>query len=796
MTNEAEGPTTFYVVTLHASKKNANLLDSAGNFRVDARRNIDYDIVPSSVWEEKKADFDVAIPISNEYNVFITFLCNGYAAKTINVHGIEKVFDVVQALFVCKAWSVNQFEKMYDIKCNLEKIDPMINFDQFGDPSKQIVLTVERKANDIEEHNGVLETTTIHENELHFFSNQSISSAIKQSGPAKHDDMTLLLRNNMKFYENIYTLVNENSSWAFHILSRLDAEGLDSPAEMSFLKGVWNQQTVGISNIGNSCYISSSIQCLNSCSLFSDFFYCFNDVFSSRNRGSPPFYEILQNKNFYKNSRIISAWSDTVKMCRGSKAFPPRALKHYIAIRNRTFNNTREQDAAEFIESLLTYLHEGLCYKKEINDSPRLSISSADSGISSNYDGSEYDIGDNSQNSQGSENNRNENSSRVLDVDGSSLGDSTEASEHASITEYEKLINSEKSIISDLFYGMTTTTMQCCCCGHRKSKNDLAMFLPLSIPNKIYYHTSCTLMLLGGSPPIKILIPLNFTIQEAIEYTKVEYNIESNLTVLEYSNGSLVRVLPSLKNISSISNCIFFYEVRPGRAYLICHLFYRRLYFIKRKIPVDFLVEEEHLKADLFEKLRRYFVKDISQADFLSKILIKRDSFNIILQCPAINVIFDDVVELFGDKLSHLTITSSKQKNDVSLKDCLEYWAKSDKVKITCEKCNSIREFDIFSTITKQPKYLIIHLKRFSYIGSGAKVNTFIDFPENNLLIGDSKYRLLATSNHIEIGLGYGHYVAYLRKEGGWYCCNDSVISEVPKPDKASSYILFYERIE
>ncbi|ELA41509.1 uncharacterized protein VICG_01493 [Vittaforma corneae ATCC 50505] len=830
MTNQIEESSIgFYVVTLHASKKNSSLLGPTGSLRMDARRNIDYDIVSSSVWETRKTEYDVEIPIKNAYNVYISFLCNGYTSKNVNVHGVEKVFDVIQTLFVCKAWSIDQFNRMYEIKWHSSTINPMMNFENFGDSSRQIILTVERKVDARDDNPQVLETSTINENELCSLSSHSGCPSGRCSGTSCENDISSMFMTNMKFYEEIYTLNDRSKERVSSLLQMMDCTDFENSSEVAILKSMKNQDCVGIINIGNSCYMNSSIQCLNSCSIFSNFFYCFRELFNPQDP-QPPFNELGKNEKFAKNLHIISAWSDIVRMCRQSKPFSPRILKYEIASKNQAFNNSKEQDAAEFIESVLTYLHEGLCYKRKAEASTASDTqssvlcsmpssvssslssldthsstgpSSIDSCIGSLFSQKHEDIMDTEDPTSNLDTKDSQNLNgcfQELPKSSACANLNTDRNQYLNddlaSNEFERLINAERSIISELFYGMATTIMECRFCGYKKFKNDLIMFLPLSIPNKVSYHSSCTLILLGNSPPIKVLIPLSSSVQEAIEYTKIEHGITSSLIAVEYYDDCIVQVLPSLKSISNVKNNIFFYEVRPSHTHIICHLYYRKLYFIKRKVPIDFIVEEDHCRVNLYGKLKGYFVKNFSMMEFFSKVKMKKGAFNTILNMPSIDVVFDDVSEIFGDKLSLLTITPSKKKNDVSLKDCLEYCSKNDNVELKCEKCGVSREFILHSTITKQPKYLIIHLKRFSYLESGTKINTFIEFPEDNLKIEGSKYRLIATSNHIEIGLGYGHYVAYLRKDSGWYCCNDGVISKVPRPDKASSYILFYERID
>lgn len=794
MINESENTnSTFFVVTLHSSKKNKELLDSNGNLRMDVRRNIDYSIVPSSIWEEYQSAYDIEIPISNVYNVFISFSCNGMAYKNMCVHGIEKVFDVIQTLFVNKTFTIDSFNRMFIVKWDSNIIDPMVNFEYFGDSTRKVILGVERKNRYSDEQLCVMETTEINENEIatkngvlkeeqsSFKINHSMNNNTNNNNTMNNNtinnDMNRIAEE-IAFFKELYS-VPANQMILMQKSASISALELGSGVEQDHTQtnyddirvnrdGKFDYTTIGnfktqgctgIMNIGNSCYISASIQCLNNCSVFSNFFVFFKNRFIDSDQ-IPPFTELHRNKYYRKNVSLIEAWVRTISDYRGNTLVTPRDLKQAISLKNDAFDNSKEQDAAEFIEALLTYLHEGLCYKKTtetvFNETPQ--------SLSASFENSECD-------------------------------GSTEDSETLK-NEFRRLIDADRSIISELFYGMFTNTMKCCKCGFTKRKNDLMMFLPLSIPNKISYHSSSTLIMMESRPPIKILIPLNFTIQEAIEYTKIEYDITNNLIAVEYGDNGMIHIIPNLRSVNSINNSICFYEIKSNARLCICNMYYMKFYFIKTKICFDFIFEEDHIKINLYEKLKNYFVSNFTLEEFMSNVTIKRGKFNTVLNVPSIEVVFKDINKLFGSKFSLLSVNNQKKKDDVTLRDCLNYNFKEESANVACDRCKIVTEFKMTNRLSQYPKYLIIHLKRFSYHGREAKINTFIDFPENNLKIDETKFRLIATANHIEIGLGCGHYISYLRKDNGWYCCNDSVISKVPGPDKSSCYILFYEKID
>lgn len=884
-------PSPFYLITLHSSKKNRDLIDKTGALRSDIRRNIDYSIVSEDAWKLCKKDYDTEIEVNDVYEVFISFSCNGLSFKNLYVHGVERVFDVIQTLFVNKTFGIDYFKEMFEIKYEKKVIDPNVNFEYFGDSSKKIVLFVEKRRQIKDESAAILESSIISD-ELDM--NEYLLSDLSKSSSLKS------YFDNIKFYENIYTIKNTDDDLFLrsHSLSidreniKLDevnkvqsqdieidgadtgkiyekndgdsSEGQSNTIEnddtsknsnekkqpsnsnlnisrdlgssvrfsdsidvknlnqtkkenelrnnedkndlfyqnsnlsascptlssmneipqshLKLFNKINTQKCLGIPNIGNSCYLNSSIQCLNNCGLFSNFFFIYNSILRRiKTDGTPnevPFLELSLNKEYQKNAQIISAWSDFLTHLKINLNLTPRLLKFLIGKKNPTFSNNGEQDAAEFIEAILTYLHEGLCYNKdklfkflatinpnseEYEEFHRLILKNFDK-ISANEN----------RDSQESENTTNYDSHK----------------------EFKRLINQEKSIISELFYGMSTNTFECQTCKLKKYKSDLMMFLPLPIPNRINYHSSCILILNDLSVPKKILIPLSYSVSEAIEYTKVEYEIHNSILAIEYDDTYPMNVLPLSKSIASIKNRIVFFEFDMSEDYALCHLYYIKYFFYKKKIASDFIVKIKDLKSGLFEKLQPFLDSKITLEAFLNMVEIKKIENNTVLNIPTYTVVLKDMNHHFNNLLNSLSPCFTDKKDDISLTDCLNHHFKEEIIDYNCDSCKTNTKYKMKSKLTKLPKYLIIHLKRFSYHSNNTKINTFIDFPENCLRIFGSKYKLTSTANHIEIGMGYGHYMAYIKKADGWYCCNDSVISRSIVPDKATAYILFYEKFE
>ncbi|XP_030378299.1 ubiquitin carboxyl-terminal hydrolase Usp2 isoform X2 [Scaptodrosophila lebanonensis] len=125
----------------------------------------------------------------------------------------------------------------------------------------------------------------------------------------------------------------------------------------------------------------------------------------------------------------------------------------------------------------------------------------------------------------------------------------------------------------------------------------------------------------------------------------------------------------------------------------------------------------------------------------------------------------------------------------------------------TCSKCKTRRKCTKSFTIQRFPKYLVIHLKRFSET-RWSKLSNIVEFPtgdrELNMgsyganLNSNVHYSLYAISNHMGSTAG-GHYVALCKHPVSrkWHEFNDNIVSDALPENylvSSSAYILFYER--
>ncbi|KAH8373645.1 hypothetical protein KR200_000293 [Drosophila serrata] len=125
----------------------------------------------------------------------------------------------------------------------------------------------------------------------------------------------------------------------------------------------------------------------------------------------------------------------------------------------------------------------------------------------------------------------------------------------------------------------------------------------------------------------------------------------------------------------------------------------------------------------------------------------------------------------------------------------------------TCAKCKTRRKCTKSFTIQRFPKYLVIHLKRFSET-RWSKLSNIVEFPtsDRELNMGsygansnsNVHYSLYAISNHMGSTAG-GHYVALCKHpiSRKWHEFNDNIVSDALSENhlvSSSAYILFYER--
>ncbi|KAK9103955.1 hypothetical protein Sjap_021209 [Stephania japonica] len=148
-----------------------------------------------------------------------------------------------------------------------------------------------------------------------------------------------------------------------------------------------------------------------------------------------------------------------------------------------------------------------------------------------------------------------------------------------------------------------------------------------------------------------------------------------------------------------------------------------------------------------------------------------------------------------------------------SLFSCLEAFLKEEPLGPDdmwyCPNCKEHRQATKKLDLWRLPEILIVHLKRFSYNQYlKDKLDAFVSFPicnldlskyiKSNFAAAQSHiYELYAISNHSG-GLGGGHYTAYVKlMEGNRWCdFDDASVHSISEDDirTRAAYVLFYRR--
>lgn len=185
---------------------------------------------------------------------------------------------------------------------------------------------------------------------------------------------------------------------------------------------------------------------------------------------------------------------------------------------------------------------------------------------------------------------------------------------------------------------------------------------------------------------------------------------------------------------------------------------------------------------------------------------------NVLVAWPNAKVMSEVLRRAEPSKWEQVLDDEAKTKKGLNVYDCLEQYCKQEVLSKNdtwyCGKCKQHREATKQLELFKFPEILIIHLKRFVQVSSmhREKINAFVDFPIKGLDLSEyviSKnqdgvvYDLFAVSNHMG-GIGGGHYTAYARNQATnrWYVFDDSRTQEVNIMNVKSraAYVLYYQR--
>ena len=625
------------------------------------------------------------------------------------------------------------------------------------------------------------------------------------------------------FYEKIYTKENKEKS-----------------------KGL-----VGLFNLGNTCYLNCSLQCLSNTKDLTKYFlfnYYQNDINLQTTFGS--------------NGVLVKAYSDLINLMWLSKfvKINPHFFRVAFCVSTHKFMNNQQQDAMEFISLLLNYLHEDL---NRVKQKPYLIIEE-----------------------------QREKESDIL----------------ASQRIYSYNLKRDNSIIIDLFNGQFQNTIKCTTCFKEFKKYESFNNISLPIPEEhnhyiikffttlkckyitinINSETTFEDLIINASKYLSKNI-LN-SIKEAQKSKQspeyINALLKQNIDIIKLDKNKIINIIYSqpddeneiqknykkkLKPYINNEEEIVLYEREIIPEYLLNIYVYPittdpkdddNINFLS--YPIVFSVKHdltlENLEKLINEKLSHIFLENIniknrhlidlhilhSNKNMNTGILKLIKSYK---KCPFCNSDYsekkycpiyfyfnknDIVSKLFKySKYSEPIIILARssyydlnkevypgynfEENNIlnkykNIYDSLNQFGKPEILGEDnlwdCPQCSTKRKISKWMRVFRAPNYLIIQLKRFkkksnsffNFLESD-KNETFVSFPMKNLdlsnyMDGPEKdkciYNLYAIINHIN-NFGVNHFTAYCRNNKKWVEYDDHKINyDIENPVTKEAYILFY----
>ncbi|CAZ84994.1 unnamed protein product [Tuber melanosporum] len=610
----------------------------------------------------------------------------------------------------------------------------------------------------------------------------------------------------------------------------------------------------GLSNLGNTCYMNSALQCLRSVTELSNYFLC-NKYMEELNPSNPLSHSGKVAKAYATLLGYIFSPTCPVSVS-------PREFKSTISRFSLSFSGYGQQDTQEFLAFLLDGLHEDLnrIQKKPYIEKPE--------------------------------------STDKMVGDGEAIA--RLAQEHWTI--YKRR---NDSVIADLFGGLYQSTLVCPDCEKVSITFDPFMDLTLPLPvenvwgRDIYFYPSSASG--GGLIKIPVEMDKNSSIKSLKEHLARKFNLDPKKTMAsEVYKGKFFKHYEDFQTVSETirqDDDAFIYELddvptnyppskskKPRRTgfYGPSYVFGLPFFIVVNRDEVrsfDAIVKKIIAKYQVLTT-RNFYESEASPSESETEEVVEvkdeledineteeetHDGFVDVSMKDASSMVGSDrkavksprrplpagIEDLFtvmatkrrsGDsavvtgwqaletafdireRLNHVQsaspprrktsdyFTNERKRKGIHLEDCLDEFAKeevlSEEDPWFCPRCKVHRRASKKFELWKCPDILVIHLKRFSSSRNFRdKIDVLIDCPVTGLdlqervgLKEEGKslvYDLIAVDNHYG-GLGGGHYTACAKSwiDGKWYHYDDSSVKEVgeQKVITSAAYLLFYRR--
>ena len=585
--------------------------------------------------------------------------------------------------------------------------------------------------------------------------------------------------------------------------------------EMSEFTGLNTKNgLVGLDNLGNTCYMNSTLQCLSNCEYLTKYFlsgYYQREINITSKYGSKG--EIV--KSYVK--LLEKLWKET------KPYIEPKEFFRTFTSHCKLFANNSQHDSHEMLIYLLEKLHEDLNRNKE-----KVYIELNEKGEN------ETDI-------------------------------------EASNRWWETHQKRDNSIINDLFSGQYKNTVRCPFCERISITYDQFSCLELPIENKCFFGTSYIIntkdnsirkinLIFGEDEKFKDIcdkincqktykaiwcrnskmylafLKNEHNLYEILVKSRTEKDNHERVIFYEYEKNELLDyklfffVVPVIANDNK--KVLFFPKIFYYKGKETIQQFYSDIknYYHKYFKEKDGNFSDDKIKLRILNNLTKCtkthdpcdycksteciscefkFNKEMTMEQ-LQNTQSKKRSFVMYLEIPIEN--FDNG-DLNSIKLYDNYLNDEEDfilNNELTLENCFNAFSRCEKLDESnewyCSKCKEHRRGYKQLELFRLPRYLILQLKRFknqSGFFFNMKNPTKVKFPLEDLnlnkyLVGpknmDYIYDLISVSQHYGLSFG-GHYTSVCKKDKTWFKFDDESVDKISTSDivNSAAYILFYK---